>query len=101
MIGLPLGLLYANAGEWVLHKYVLHGLGKRRQSFWSFHWHDHHRAARRSGMYDEGYKRSLLAWNPQTKEALSLVGLAALHLPLLPLAPFFTGAVLFSIARYH
>ncbi len=101
MIGIPLGLLYANAGEWLLHKYVLHGLGKKKGSFWSFHWHEHHRASRRQEMMDEGYHRSLLHWNAQTKEAAALAGLAVLHLPLLPVAPFFTGALLFSIGRYY
>ncbi len=30
MIGIPLGLLTGNAMEWVVHRHVLHGLGKRR-----------------------------------------------------------------------
>ena len=44
MLGIPLGLLYANASEWLIHHYVLHGLGKKKRSFWSFHWGEHHRA---------------------------------------------------------
>ncbi len=36
MIGIPLGLLWANAGEWAIHKYVLHGLGRRKGTFWAF-----------------------------------------------------------------
>jgi hypothetical protein len=27
-----LGLIVANAGEWVMHRYLLHGLGKRPNS---------------------------------------------------------------------
>ena len=46
VIGIPLGLLVANAGEWFIHKHILHGRGKKRESFWSFHWHDHHAKAR-------------------------------------------------------
>ncbi|MBW2687309.1 MAG: hypothetical protein JRE19_15565 [Deltaproteobacteria bacterium] len=42
MIGFPVGLLYSNAGEWFIHRYVLHGRGRNKQSVWSFHWHDHH-----------------------------------------------------------
>jgi len=42
MIGFPLGLLYSNAGEWFIHRYVLHGLRRNKRSLWSFHWHDHH-----------------------------------------------------------
>ena len=40
MLGIPLGLLYSNAGEWLLHKYLLHGLGRRKGTFWAFHWHE-------------------------------------------------------------
>ncbi len=28
-----LGLLFANAGEWVMHKYFLHGLGMQKTVF--------------------------------------------------------------------
>jgi hypothetical protein len=93
MIGIPLGLLYSNAGEWFIHKYVLHGLGKNKKNFWSFHWHEHHRAAREHNQLDPHYHRSLLSWSPQTKEALGLVGIAVAHLPLFPVAPFFTATV--------
>lgn len=101
MIGIPIGLLYANAGEWLIHKYVLHGLGKNPKSFWSFHWHDHHRSSRRFGMSDPQYEGSIFRWGPRSKEAVGLLGLAALHAPLFPFAPFFTGTVLLSIANYY
>lgn len=101
MIGIPLGLLAANAGEWVIHKYILHGLGRRKSSFWSFHWHEHHRAARQHGMVDDAYARPLSGWNAQTKEALALGLGALLHLPLFPVAPFFVGTVWFSMANYY
>lgn len=101
MIGFALGLLYSNAGEWVIHKYVLHGLGRRRESFWSFHWHEHHKNSRRNGNVDPDYERGLRGWNGQTKEALALLGAAILHLPLAPVAPWFTAGVLYSTARYY
>ena len=56
MIGIPLGLAYSNFGEWMLHRYVLHGLGRKRESFWSFHWHEHHQRSRRNEMVDEQYR---------------------------------------------
>jgi len=37
MIGILAGLAYANASEWLIHKYALHGLGKRKGSVWAFH----------------------------------------------------------------
>ena len=101
MIGIPLGLLYANAGEWVIHKYILHGLGRRKSSFWSFHWHEHHRAARQHQMVDDAYARPLSGWNAQTKEAAALALTALAHLPLLPVAPFFVGAAWYAMANYY
>ena len=37
MIGIPVGLAVANAAEWWIHKHILHGKGRDRNSFWSFH----------------------------------------------------------------
>jgi hypothetical protein len=101
MIGIPLGLIYANAGEWFLHKHMLHGLGKNRASFWSFHWHEHHREARAHDMFDRQYVLPLLTWSPQGKEAAALVAAGLLHLPLLPVAPFFTLTVYWRAWRYY
>ena len=100
MLGIPLGLLYANAAEWVIHKHVLHGLGKKRSSFWNFHWGEHHFHARKQGFRDPDYERSFLGWHAQGKEAAA-VGLAvAAHLPLAGVAPWFTAAVVYSGANY-
>lgn len=100
MIGIPLGLLYANAGEWLIHKYVLHGIGKNKKSFFSFHWSEHHRTSRKQGFFDPDYERSVFGNHAQGKEALALVGLVALHLPLFPVAPFFTSTVCYAAANY-
>src|SRR4051812_34346146 len=75
LLGVPIGLLYANAMEWLIHKYLLHGLGKNKASFFSFHWHEHHRESRRGDMFDPQYVRPLFTWSPQGKEALSIVAL--------------------------
>ena len=101
MIGFPLGLLYANAGEWMIHKYVLHGMGRDKSSLWAFHWHEHHREVRKNDYIDPFYQRSLFGWHAQRKEALGLAIAAAAHVPLFPVAPFFTSAVWFSIANYY
>lgn len=101
MIGIPLGLAYTNAAEWLLHKYMLHGLGKNRANFWSFHWHEHHRESRKHDMFDPQYVRSVFTWSPQGKEALALVGAAAVTAPLFPIAPFFTATVLYRTVRYY
>ena len=101
MFGIPLALLYANAAEWAIHKYVLHGLGKNKESYWSFHWHEHHRNARKSGGYDADYEDLPFSNSPQGKEALGLAGLALVHLPLFPIAPFFTATVVYSTIDYY
>jgi hypothetical protein len=100
MIGFPLGLLYANAGEWVLHKYVLHRLGRRPGSFWRYHWL-HHGEARRNDMRDPNYQQSVFGWHAHGKEATSLVVLALAHAPLWPVAPWFTAATWYGALDYY
>jgi hypothetical protein len=102
MIGIPLGLLYSNAMEWVLHKHLLHGQGKDKKSFWSFHWHEHHNKSRRHDMQDDQYAHPPFKhWDAHTKEAVALLAGAVVHAPLLPVAPFFTLAVWYSAAHYY
>lgn len=101
MIGFPIGLLYANAGEWMIHKYMLHGLGREKSSIWAFHWHEHHREARRNDFRDAFYERPVVGDHAQGREALALAIAAVAHAPLFPIAPFFTSAVWYSIANYY
>lgn len=90
MIGIPLGVAYAHLIEALFHRYVLHGLGKKPGSFWSYHWHEHHRLVRKQGGRDDGYRtRPLFGWHAQTKEQLQIAAGFVLHLPLLPVAPLF------------
>ncbi len=101
MIGFPLGLLWANAGEWMIHKYLLHDMGKSKDSFWAFHWHEHHRESRLNDMLDENYERDLFDGLHAQSRAAGLAVAAALHLPLLPIAPAFTAGVWASIGTYY
>ncbi len=101
MIGIPIGFAYTNISEWLIHKYWLHGLGKNKKSFWSFHWHEHHREARKNEMFDPQYVRSVFNWSPQGKEVLGLIAGALAVSPLLPLAPFFTATVWVRTWRYY
>jgi hypothetical protein len=100
MIGFPLGLLYENMGEWLVHKHVLHGLGVKKGSPWAFHWRDHHQSVRKNGFADPMYTRPLTEKNAASREAKLLAAAAAIHLPLLPVAPFFTAGVLYGIWGY-
>lgn len=93
-----LGVSYANLIEWISHKYVLHGLGRKKESFWVFHWH-HHGRCRRSGNRDNEYERGMLA-KPNVKETLGLSLLLIAHVPLATLSPGFTLGALGSGVAY-
>lgn len=101
MIGFVAGVVYNNAWEWVIHKHLLHGLGRSRESQWSFHWHEHHKSARRHGMRDENYRRSVFGWHGQGKEALGLLAAALVHAPLVKRFPWFTAGVWCSQLAYY
>ncbi|MDD5273792.1 MAG: hypothetical protein PHU14_13880, partial [Methylovulum sp.] len=97
-----LGLLYANAGEWLMHKYILHGLGGNPRSFWAYHLHEHHAVCAQYAMVDPGYQKPDLAtWNTQSKELVVLLGIITLHLPLLFMAPTLAGALYLSLGLYY
>jgi len=101
LLGFPLGVFWANAMEWTVHRFVLHGLGKNRRSFWSFHWHEHHRLSRRNAMHDPSYRSPLREWNGQTKEALALTGAGLAHLPLFLFVPGFAAGLVYGAFNYY
>jgi len=101
MIGIPVGLAVANAAEWWIHKNILHGRGRDRKSFWSFHWYEHHTHALKEDMYDSDYKRFPIGNHAQGKEILGLVGLAIPVACLLPVTPFLSGTLLYCGANYY
>lgn len=100
MIGIPIGIATAHVLEWAVHKHVLHGLGKRKGSFFAFHFRDHHQVCRRNEMADDMYKGSVLQWNAAGKEMALLVAGGVATLPLVPFAPFFSITVMACGARY-
>jgi len=89
-------LVLANLYEWILHKYVLHALGKKKSNPFHYHW-THHRAVRKSGGYDAEYEKLL----PLSEEARWLLAVFTLNLPLLWIFPYavvtFSG---YAIAYY-
>jgi hypothetical protein len=103
LVGFPLGLFVSNGFEWFFHKHVLHGVGKRKGTFWNFHWYEHHAESRRADMLDPAYATTWLTGglNARSKEALSLLGGALIGLPFVWLAPGFTIAALYSNANYY
>lgn len=97
-----LGLLYANAGEWLMHKYILHALGKKQHSFWAYHLYEHHAICVRNSMVDSGYQTiNLMTWNTQSKEIVVLTGIVLLHIPMFLILPAFTSAIYVSLMLYY
>jgi sterol desaturase/sphingolipid hydroxylase (fatty acid hydroxylase superfamily) len=90
------GVLYANILEWVIHKYVLHGLGKKKGTLLSFHFHEHHKISRKNNGLDLDY----MTWG-LTKESIFLIFLLLLHTPIFFLSPvFFTTLFTYSVLYY-
>ena len=101
MWGIVLGMAVGNGVEWFVHKHLLHGLGRKRASFWSFHWHEHHGACRRNDHVDKDYQRSVWGWHAQGKEAVALLAGCLLVAPLWVPAPFFVTTLWAWAAYYH
>ena len=95
------GLLLGNFTEWWFHRVVLHGLGRRRGSFWSFHFHEHHRNARQHGFHDPCYRQFPLGWHAQGKEAWALIVASLAVLPLAVWAPWLCLTLWYCALNYY
>ncbi|NOQ63201.1 MAG: hypothetical protein GQ582_01660 [Methyloprofundus sp.] len=95
------GLLVANAGEWLGHRYILHGWGQRADSFWAYHLYEHHVSARQGKMLDSGYQKYPKSWNSQAKEVLVLVLILVLNWPFFYWANGYACAIYFSMIAYY
>ena len=99
IVTIILAFVYSHIIEWIMHKHILHGLGKNKNNFWSFHWHNHHKKARKNRFYDEDY---LSGWSgPPLKEKTGLLLLILLHSPLVLVAPVFFTTLVFCAIRYY
>lgn len=94
-----LGILYANLIEWMTHKYILHGLGKKKGSFWSFHWSEHHRTSRKNKMYDASYRDKPFTGS-HSKEFLGIIGLSLFHFWIFWIFPWFVVTTWCYAAAY-
>lgn len=89
-------LILSNLYEWIAHKYILHGLGKKKKSFFYYHW-AHHKSTRKYGGLDLNYKYL----KDSSKEISMLLLAAAVHLPLLWLFPVAaTTMIVYSVVYY-
>jgi sterol desaturase/sphingolipid hydroxylase (fatty acid hydroxylase superfamily) len=101
MIGIPLALAAFGYGEWAAHRYLLHGLGRSKKSYFAFHFHEHHQSVRRHGGYDPDYEGPAWSTVTQAGEALGLLAVGIAHLPLLPIAPLYTLTTWYCLDRYR
>lgn len=55
------GYLYYSFFEYTVHRWVLHGknLGKRKNSWFSYHWGTHHNNSRKNNFYDPDHAKGL------------------------------------------
>jgi len=100
LLSIPLAIVYSHLLEWVLHKYVLHGLGKNKKSPWASHWHVHHRRSRHNDNYDEDYHKGFFDKTVRS-EILGLGFLSIMHIPTIMLSPLFYFALVVSGIRYY
>lgn len=101
MIGIPLGLATAGVVEWLVHKHILHGTGRKRGSFWSFHWYEHHTASLKNDMMDPDYQRFPIGRHAQGKEILGICLLSLPALAIAPVMPFYSGTMLYCGFDYY
>jgi hypothetical protein len=87
--------------EWAVHKYVLHDRGKKPGTFWSFHFHEHHKAVRQHAYHDPNYQRFPLGFHAQGKETWGLIAASVALLPVFPVAPFFVGTSWYCAVNYY
>ena len=89
ILGVPAGLLLANAIEWQMHR-VLHQRGRVKGSFWAFHFYTHHGVARSNGFHDRtcGPRPRMVLWS------------AAVYVPLFLVLPGVALGTLVSVALY-
>lgn len=83
------GFLYANLFEWIWHKYVFHGLGKKKKSRFSSHWKNHHRAVRKNSYRDDSYRHFTGLTDDPMREVYELLFASTLHIPLFFIFPYF------------
>ena len=92
------GFVYCSALEWFVHKYLLHGLGKKKNSFWAFHWSGHHKESRKNNFKDPRWDSIPLH---KDKEFLGIVLLTILHIPAFWLSPAFYLTLVWRAFKYY
>ena len=80
------GFIHGSLIEYLVHRYLFHGLGKKKDSIFAYHLRDHHLVSRRNDFIDN--KLSV-------HEAIGVVFLVALHVPAFFLSLYFFAGIAF------
>ena len=86
-LGAIFGFVYASFLEWFIHKYLYHGIGKNKDSIFSYHLKEHHVIARKNDFLD--HKFSIV-------ETVGLILLILIHIPVV----FLNVGAFISIMSY-
>lgn len=89
----------SNLIEWLVHKYVLHGLGKNKNSWFHFHW-QHHHVVRKNNFVDEDYKLGFFKSSAFRREVMSLVALLVVNSWICFVWPILYAWLVFFTALY-
>ena len=98
IVAFTLATLVHNVGEWITHRYILHGLGKKKDSFFHYHW-VHHHTCRKHANADVIYSQGFASLDV-VKEFGTLVLIAASTVTWYYVWPMFFWCTLFWIMAY-
>jgi hypothetical protein len=97
LLWVVVGIVYSNGLEWLIHNLVLHKLGKKKGSVWSFHWM-HHKGSRRNDFRDPRWDALSLS---KDREFLAILGMLVLHVPLIWLSPVLYATLVWRGIDYY
>ena len=82
------GFIHGCLVEYLVHRYLFHGLGKKKDSIFAYHLRDHHLVSRKNDFIDNKLS---------AHEAIGVVFLVALHVPALFLSAYlFAGIAVYA-----
>ena len=85
-----LGLFYGNLLEYIIHRYVFHKLGRKKESLFRYHLKGHHVLSRKQGFIDLTESKI---------ESAGLLILILIHVPVYFLIfPLWLGVTLYALA---
>lgn len=91
-----LAWIYGHIFEYSAHKYFLHN-HKLFKTIFKHHFGEHHKIARKNGMYDPAYNKVFSS----KFEVYSLLIVAIVHLPISFFFPWAYGTLILSLTSYY